>query len=82
MPTKPRNPRERTFESTEKKWLATKNDYTIAALIRGIRDPDRARKFIEAELELADEDGREPRRDLIGMCNAKAAAIRDRPTAE
>lgn len=43
------------YDSDEKKMLATKNDLTIAALIRGIRKPERARNYVQAEVELADE---------------------------
>lgn len=51
--------------------LATKNDATLRALIRGMRDPDRARAWVSAEIELAKSEGREPRRKLIGELNRK-----------
>jgi len=59
------------------KMLATKNDATIRSLIRGIRRVDRAREFVEAELQLADDEGREPRRAFVGMCNAKITELSD-----
>ena len=59
------------------KMLATKNDATIRALVRGIDDVDRARAYIEAELSVADADDRDPRNDLIGMLNAKVAELRE-----
>ena len=63
------------YDSEPKKMLATKNDLTIAALIRGIRDPERAQAYIEAEVELADEEDRDARTDVIGALNRKKAAL-------
>jgi len=57
------------------KMLATKNDPTIKALVRGIRKPDRARRYIEAEVDLARQEDREPRKKLIGMLNAKVSEL-------
>lgn len=65
----------RDFDSDAKKMLATKNDLTIAALIRGIRDPDRVDEYVRAEVELADEEGRDPRKDIIGALNRKKTAL-------
>mgnify|MGYP006270766987 CR=1 FL=1 len=65
------------YDSEPKKMLATKNDLTIAALIRGIRDVDRARAYVQAEVELADEEDREPRKDVIGACNRKITELQD-----
>lgn len=59
------------FDSDAKKMLATKNDATIKALVRGIRRKQRARDYIQAEIELADEEDRDPRKPLIGMLNGK-----------
>lgn len=59
------------YDSEPKRMLATKNDATIKALVRGIRRVERARDYIRAELELADEEDREPRKPLIGMLNGK-----------
>ena len=56
--------------------LATKNDATIRALVRGIEDEDRARSYIEAELQLADDEGRTPRKPLIGLLNSKKTSLR------
>jgi len=53
------------------KMVTTKNDATIKALIAGIRDPDRARAYIQAEVAAADYEDRDLRRRLIGMCNRK-----------
>jgi hypothetical protein len=55
--------------------LATKNDLTIAALIRGIRDVDRARDYIQAEVDLADDEGRDARSDIIGALNRKITSL-------
>jgi len=55
--------------------LATKNDLTIAALIRGIRDPERAQAYIDAEIELADDEARDVRKEIIGACNRKKTAL-------
>jgi hypothetical protein len=57
------------------KMLATKNDATIKALVRGIRKPDRARADIRAEIALADHEDRDPRKKLIGMLNAKVSEL-------
>lgn len=57
------------------KMLATKNDPTIKALVRGIRKPERARAYIEAEILLADDRDRDPRRKLIGMLNSKVSEL-------
>lgn len=57
--------------------LATKNDLTIAALIRGIRDPERAQSYIDAEIELADEEDRDVRKKIIGACNRTKTALED-----
>lgn len=65
------------YDSEPKKMLATKNDLTIAALIRGIRKPERAQAYIDAEIELADEEDRDPRKGIIGACNRKKTALED-----
>ena len=57
--------------------LATKNDLTIAALIRGIRKPERAQAFIDAEVDLAAEEDRDVRKGIIGACNRKKTALED-----
>lgn len=67
----------RSFDSEPKKMLATKNDATIKALVRGIRRKERARAYIQAELALADEEGRDPRKPLIGLLNSKVGELRD-----
>ena len=65
------------YDSDEKKMLATKNDLTIAALIRGIRKPERAQAYIDAEVELADEEDRDVRKGIVGACNRKKTALED-----
>lgn len=65
------------YDSEPKKMLATKNDLTIAALIRGIRKPERAQAYIDAEIELADEEGRDVRKGIVGACNRKKTALED-----
>lgn len=70
------------YDSEPKKMLATKNDLTIAALIRGIRDPERAKAYIEAEVALADEEDRDTRKEIIGACNRKQSALGGRGTAD
>lgn len=59
------------YDSDAKKMLATKNDATIKALVRGIRRVERARDYIQAELALAEEEDRDPRKPLVGMLNGK-----------
>jgi hypothetical protein len=68
------------YDSDEKRMLAVKNDLTIAALIRGICDPDRAQSYIDAEIELAAEEDRDPRKGVIGACNRKITALEDEDT--
>lgn len=65
----------RDFESYYKRLLAEKNDLTIAALIRGIRTPERAQEYIEAEVGLADDEDRDPRKDVIGALNRRKAIL-------
>lgn len=64
------------------KMLATKNDATISGLIRGIRKPERARAYIEAEVRLADYEGRDARKPLIGMVNSKQDELKESDTEE
>lgn len=63
------------YDSEPKKMLATKNDLTIAALISGIRKPERAQAYVEAEVALADEDDRDVRKGIVGACNRKKRAL-------
>lgn len=65
------------YDDEPTKMLATKNDATIRALVEGIRDVDRARSYIEAELSLADAEDRDTRQDLIGLLNGKVDDLRD-----
>jgi len=53
--------------------LATKNDATLRALIRGIQRPDRARAYVEAEIAIADHEDRDVRKPLIGMVNGQTS---------
>lgn len=55
--------------------VATKTDATLAAIIRGIHDVDRARRYVEAEIDVADREGRDPRREVIANLNQRIAAI-------
>jgi len=57
------------------KMLGTKNDATIRALVRGIRRKERARAYIQAEVDLADHADRDPRKKLIGMLNSKVSEL-------
>jgi len=59
------------------KMLSKKNDATIKALVRGIRKPERARAYIQAELSVAESEDRDPRKPLIGMLNAKVSELTD-----
>ena len=65
-------------DTVEKKFLANKSDFTIKARLRGIDDPEVARRFIEAEVELAEERDRDVRNDLIGTLNAIIDDLEDR----
>lgn len=76
------NPGGTRYETAAKKMLATKNDLTIAALIRGIRKVDRAQAYIEAEVELADEEDRDVRTGIVGACNRKKTALEDEDTVD
>lgn len=69
--------RRRSYPDEQTKMLATKDESTLVALIKGMRDPERAHAFIETEIELAQEEDREPRRGLIGMLNEKLDELRD-----
>jgi hypothetical protein len=57
------------------KMLGTKNDATIRALVREIRRKERARTYIQAEVDLAEHADRDPRKKLIGMLNAKVSEL-------
>lgn len=57
-----------TYDTREQKMLS-KNDLTVAALIQGIRDRSRVTDYIEAEMQLADKEDRDPRQDVIGALN-------------
>lgn len=65
------------YDSEPKKMLSEKNDMTIAALIRGIVDPDRAQAYYDAEVELAEDEDREPRSDVAGACYRKMRELED-----
>jgi len=62
--------------------LATKNDATIRALVKGIRRRERARQYIESEIALAEEEDRSPRKKLIGMLNAKVSELAEEEEAD
>ena len=66
---------DRDFDSDAKKYLATKNELTIAAMIRGMRKVDRVTDWVNAEIELAQEEDRDPRKDVIGALNRKKSAL-------
>lgn len=70
-------PKSKDYDSEAKKMVATKNDRTVKALIRGIVDVDRAREYIQAEVEIADEEDRKVRKKLIAALNNRIDAIRD-----
>lgn len=54
------------YETDPEKVLATKNDLTIAAVIRGIADPERARSYAVAEA------AREPPRQwVVALANQR-----------
>lgn len=57
------------WESEAHKMVATKSAGTLAGIVAGIEGAQRATEFIEAELEIAEQEGREPRRDLVGALN-------------
>ena len=65
------------YDTVEKKFLATKSDFTIKCRLRGIDDPEVARRFVEAEVELAEEHDRDARRDLVGTLNALIDELED-----
>lgn len=65
------------YDSEAVKMLATKNDATIKAIVRGIRRPERCVEYIEAELALADAEGRDPRQKLIALLNDQQADVTD-----
>jgi len=67
----------RDYDTDAHRMLATKNDLTIAALIRGIRNPERAQAYIDAEVELAADEDRDVRKTVIGACNRKKIALED-----
>lgn len=63
------------YDDEPAKVLATKNDATIKAIVRGIHTPERARAYIKAEISLAEYEDREPRKPLIGMLNGKVSEL-------
>jgi len=75
MPSTHQSGASRDYADEPTKMLATKNDATIKALVRGIRKPERARAYIQAELSLAESEDRDPRKPLIGMLNAKVSEL-------
>jgi hypothetical protein len=77
MPSTHQSGRDTEYPTDAHRMIATKNDLTIAALIRGIRDPDRAQAYIDAEIEVADADDRDVRKSIIGACNRRKIALSD-----
>jgi len=66
MPSKhTQNPENSTYESEAEKFLTTKNDATLAAMISGMKDIERVEKWIQTEAE------NQARQDVIGMLNRK-----------
>lgn len=63
------------YPSEPYKMLATKNDATIRAIVRGIDDVDRATAYIRAEVQLADDEDRDIRKPLIGLLNSKKTSL-------
>lgn len=63
------------YDSEPEKMVREKDVPTLAALIRGIRDVDRAQAYVDAEIELADEDGSDPRSDVVGACYRKISEL-------
>lgn len=66
-----------SYDSDAKRYLATKNDLTLSALIDGMRRPDRVDEWVQAEIDLADSEDRDPRRDIIGALNRKKRELQD-----
>jgi len=78
MPSKEQSTaRTATYDSEPEKVLATKNDATIRAVVRGMRRVERARDYVQAEIRLANRENREPRKKLIGLLNARIAELED-----
>jgi hypothetical protein len=63
------------YPSDEYKLLATKPDAVIRSLVRGLRRPERGRAYVEAEIQLADDEDRDVRKDLIGMLNRRVQEL-------
>ena len=64
------------YPSQYYKLLATKPDHVIRGIVRGIRDRERARAYIEAEISLAKDEDRDPRSELIGILNGKVEELK------
>ena len=75
MPSEHQSGRRTDYPSEEYRFLATKNDATLKAIVRGIRKAERARAYVQAEVALAKSEGRKPRKELIGMLNQKIDAL-------
>jgi hypothetical protein len=78
MPSKEQSTARNTpYDSEPEKVLATKNDATIRAVVRGMRRVERARDYAQAEIRLANRENREPRKKLIGLLNGRIAELQD-----
>lgn len=60
--------------------VAEKSEGVLAGIVSGIGNRHRAREYIEAELDVAEDEGREPRQDLIIALNK--IVMDDRKAAE
>lgn len=58
------------------KMVATKNLETVEALLRGLDHADAVHAYLEAELDLAEAEARDPRTDIIALVNRRLAAVR------
>lgn len=63
------------YDSEPAKMVREKDVPTLAALIRGIRDPKRAQAYVDAEVEAAEDEDRDPRKDVVGACYRKIAEL-------
>ena len=66
-----------SYQGEPYKILSTKSEATIKAVVNGIDDVDRARAYIEAEVDLANRNDRDVRKRLIAMLNAKVSELKD-----
>lgn len=60
-----------SYPNEESKLADNKRRDTLMYIIRGTEDPERLKRLVEAEVEYAQKDDREPRQDVIAFANKR-----------